>query len=706
MKKSLLLTILIALFIPYLVSASNLEDLKLKWTEENNYNGYTKNYLLEKDPNLFRFYLEESNYHYYNTSKIIERDNHYIVIDKYTITKYSRTDGIVKQLKYEDFQYVETDNYLYIMGDKNGRVVIEQYDYNLSLKNSYKIYNEYGYQMYLENDNLVVITQGYLDSEEYYLKCTLLSKDTLEKNNEHSLKVTGEYIHNLEKKIYTDRYANYYYLDSKYKINPLNTLENDDYFLYDNYNKRLLIYDKNGNIKKSVSTNYNNYTQKNCYFQIKDGYIYVGIEYYKYDSTTSKYNRIIVFSLYDYNLNLIKSTEVTLPQSNYTYSASLYGIYKNEKGIFTKYNVNDVEYYQIDTNLTFTESSSSLMYNSKLALPYENKKAPEESVQFQALNNAYQYLKSLENKKESELEDLYGENNVYLDFDFDSYYNEEKDEIIIGVIWKKEIYDNNNWKGYISSEIIALDESGASKNIIIDKEREIENYKEEYFYYNNITLNITDEYIIIGSSIDETSKVRFYDHEFNEVAEIISKTTSDYVIEDVIYQNGHMFVVYTYCEISMDVGLKDANISEPIEDTLVKLAQSGVFFDDIGVYGYGDSSIFEYYEGPFNIETKTDGNGTISTKKIKAESGEEIMFTITPKEGYILSEVKVIDANGNILTFTDNTFTMPSSNVTIEATFVPENPNTKDVAIVCCFIIIALGIFLTIRNIRKIKWLD
>ena len=108
----------------------------------------------------------------------------------------------------------------------------------------------------------------------------------------------------------------------------------------------------------------------------------------------------------------------------------------------------------------------------------------------------------------------------------------------------------------------------------------------------------------------------------------------------------------------------------------------------------------------FNIETKTDGNGTISTKKIKAESGEEIMFTITPKEGYILSEVKVIDDNGNILTFTDNTFTMPSSDVTIEATFVPENPNTKDVAIVCCFIIIALGIFLTIRNIRKIKWLD
>ena len=138
----------------------------------------------------------------------------------------------------------------------------------------------------------------------------------------------------------------------------------------------------------------------------------------------------------------------------------------------------------------------------------------------------------------------------------------------------------------------------------------------------------------------------------------------------------------------------------------MKITQSGVFFDDIGVYGYGDSSIFEYYESPFNIETKTDGNGTISTKKIKAESGEEIMFTITPKEGYILSEVKVIDANGNILKFTDNTFTMPSSNVTIEATFVPENPNTKDVAIVCCFIIIALGIFLTIRNIRKIKWLD
>lgn len=107
----------------------------------------------------------------------------------------------------------------------------------------------------------------------------------------------------------------------------------------------------------------------------------------------------------------------------------------------------------------------------------------------------------------------------------------------------------------------------------------------------------------------------------------------------------------------------------------------------------------------YQINTKTDGNGTVLAEKIKATEGEVIKFTIEPKPGYVLSEVKVIDANGNVLTFTNNTFTMPNANVVIEATFVPKNPKTGDIAIyTICLFAIASGIIF-ISQKRKFTFL-
>ncbi len=110
----------------------------------------------------------------------------------------------------------------------------------------------------------------------------------------------------------------------------------------------------------------------------------------------------------------------------------------------------------------------------------------------------------------------------------------------------------------------------------------------------------------------------------------------------------------------------------------------------------------------YNIETKTDGNGTVEADHVEAESGTVIKFTVTPKEGYVLSVVKVTDANGNVITFTDYTFTMPNANVLIEATFVPiktDNPNTfsKNICllVIVCLIVITLGSIIY----RKIKWI-
>ena len=98
------------------------------------------------------------------------------------------------------------------------------------------------------------------------------------------------------------------------------------------------------------------------------------------------------------------------------------------------------------------------------------------------------------------------------------------------------------------------------------------------------------------------------------------------------------------------------------------------------------------------IETKTDGNGTVKASKSTSNGGEEIAFEITPNKGYVLSEVKVTDSEGNIVTFTDYKFTMPNANVLIEATFVPTNPNTKTfltIIPIIVFIVSALVYFKT-----------
>ena len=111
------------------------------------------------------------------------------------------------------------------------------------------------------------------------------------------------------------------------------------------------------------------------------------------------------------------------------------------------------------------------------------------------------------------------------------------------------------------------------------------------------------------------------------------------------------------------------------------------------------------YYIPLNISTKVEGKGKIEVVE-SARNGEQVTFKITPEEGYVLGVVKVTDADGNVLTFTSNTFTMPSSNVTIEATFIPENPETSDIKIIVLSVILIIGSIIGFINLKKVKWLD
>ena len=85
----------------------------------------------------------------------------------------------------------------------------------------------------------------------------------------------------------------------------------------------------------------------------------------------------------------------------------------------------------------------------------------------------------------------------------------------------------------------------------------------------------------------------------------------------------------------------------------------------------------EFKEKPklYTITTQSGGNGSVTANAASATEGTTVGLIINPDDGYELDQLTVT-ANGNLVTVTDNHFTMPASNVTVKATF-KKTPPTK-----------------------------
>lgn len=121
-------------------------------------------------------------------------------------------------------------------------------------------------------------------------------------------------------------------------------------------------------------------------------------------------------------------------------------------------------------------------------------------------------------------------------------------------------------------------------------------------------------------------------------------------------------------------------------------------FEELGAL---KQEVLMYFEKKFIITSKTDGNGTVEHND-DLYYNEDQSFKITPKEGYVIDEIKVTDPEtGKTVVYTDeHEFVMPLHDVHIEVTFVKqvvENPKTgiNDYLI---FIIPVLGLGLYLYN--------
>ncbi len=106
----------------------------------------------------------------------------------------------------------------------------------------------------------------------------------------------------------------------------------------------------------------------------------------------------------------------------------------------------------------------------------------------------------------------------------------------------------------------------------------------------------------------------------------------------------------------------------------------------------------------YDIVKEATEEGTISVDN-NAAAGEVVKVGVTPKEGYILKKITVLDENGKEIEVRDDgTFIMPEGKVTVSAVYSRiTNPNTVSacLTIVAIIVLMYLGTFLVLKHEKK-----
>ncbi len=86
------------------------------------------------------------------------------------------------------------------------------------------------------------------------------------------------------------------------------------------------------------------------------------------------------------------------------------------------------------------------------------------------------------------------------------------------------------------------------------------------------------------------------------------------------------------------------------------------------------SASFKGISYSLNIASDIE-HGTVKINKTSANCGDNINLILTPTAGYKVKSYSVKDSSDNEITLTNGSFTMPASNVSISASFIPLNIN-------------------------------
>ena len=113
--------------------------------------------------------------------------------------------------------------------------------------------------------------------------------------------------------------------------------------------------------------------------------------------------------------------------------------------------------------------------------------------------------------------------------------------------------------------------------------------------------------------------------------------------------------------------------------------------------------VARYTYPSYEIVKDNNENGDITISNDKAYPGEVVRISATPKEGYSLKRIVVIDESGKEIEVRDDgTFIMPEGKVTVTALYNRiSNPETVSTCYVVLGIILAISIGTLIVTRKK-----
>lgn len=630
MKKLLFILILL---IPFVIKAESDFELAKMW-----------------DVELSNTYWES---YYLNDKHIRIKYDEIVSVDALT--------GVTQNIdlnNYNNTYYAIYDNRILLIGSKKDNSSIDIILYNENLTQLNKETIEYfkidHARMY--NNKYIIISGETEENDEYtrYVYFIDSNGKIYKSDKKQTIHNTYKYYNeNNNTYYYMDAYGNAYILND-YKI--ISNIQNSDGSYFINYEDKILKFNSNGTKIAEVTIPVGHSPS----FIKKDNTYYVIANINTKPNNRFKY-KVILYKM-DSNLNLSEPTD-PFPENDiqtdafspYVFTENYYKLFMINNHLYMKLEANfqNISYYEISDDLTITPVNITMpSYSSTDDFRYDD-------TIFADKNSIYEYNKQFEEYTEP--------------FDLLFYTSDDENNSITKSY--KTIKDK---KGNTYITITSFQNENSKLELAkVNSQGELVFRKTVYDYtqindknycwgYVDNDLNFFDNYIVVAANTTSQNIIKFYDYDGNEIYDL-SQDVNNY--PDLSYVGMKIYNRGIYFEYAARTNGCIGGVSaytNNLPETKVLEAQDVV-----------PRTYMVYYEIPFLVNTKVNGAGTVTAKQIRALTGSSVEFTVTPDPGYVLSVVKVIDSKGNILTFTNNTFVMPSSDVVIEATFVPINPNTQ-----------------------------
>lgn len=241
------------------------------------------------------------------------------------------------------------------------------------------------------------------------------------------------------------------------------------------------------------------------------------------------------------------------------------------------------------------------------------------------------------------------------------------------VIIKYDLAGNKLWEKSLDGQ----DESGYYSGILLESP---DGKIEGYLALGGVMSNSTSSSIIVMYALDGNKIWQDKYSPYNDTA--YSDITKSYD------QNGNLNG-YAVVAFNTESYVQPSSFSN--NSAIVKSLQTCNRYAAFVKYTFKEYSIIKK-------ETK---EGIISVND-KAIAGTIVKLNITPKDGYLLKKIIIKDESDNKIEITDNSFTMPNSEVTIEAIFAKvANPETVAAWYLVLGIVLLISVATYIINKQK-----